>query len=71
MAEQVWSYIGRTKRATEHQAENEVVSCIVDCPATQKELIRTLPEWLRDGLNIERVPVEWVRKHFGTTEPWP
>ena len=67
-----WCYIGRVNEATKHCAAGEVAAVIVDCPEMKKEVPKTIAKWLRDGLSIERVPVEWVRKHLGTTEPyWP
>lgn len=65
-----WTYIGRMREADKNHEADEVVACIVDCPEMQKEIPKTCAKWMKEGLIVERVPVEWVRKHFGTTEPY-
>lgn len=68
MTANVWSYIGRTKEANRNHKAHEVVAAVVDCVEMERELPKIIAKWMRDGLLIERVPVEWVRKYLGTTE---
>ncbi len=67
---QAWAYVGRTKSATKHHEANKVVCATVDKPQFQKENANEIAKWMRDGLTIERVPVEWVRLHLFTTTPY-
>lgn len=54
MALSNWSYIGRDRTGL-------VVAAVVeDTPAA----MRDVADWMRDGLTIERVPVEWVRENL-------
>jgi glycyl-tRNA synthetase (class II) len=62
-------YIGRTKQPTKRHPQVGTVVCVtVDDDTMAKDNAKLVAEWLRDGLTIERVPVWWVRLHFGTTE---
>lgn len=66
-----WSYIARTTKPTKNWPEvGSVVCAAVDCPEMQKSNAKEIAKWMRDGLTIERVPVEWVRKFLFTTEPY-
>lgn len=63
MQQQTWSYIGRDKAGV-------AVCAAVDQPEWAKDTAKEVAKWLRQGLTIERVPVEWVRKHLFTAEPY-
>lgn len=63
MLEQTWSYIARDDKSV-------VVCAAVDRPEWAKDTAKEVAKWLRQGLVIERVPVEWVRKHLMTAEPY-
>ena len=41
-----------------------VVAAVVDVPEHRKETAKAVQEWIRDGLQIERQTVTWVREHF-------
>jgi hypothetical protein len=65
---QTWAYIGRTRAADKRHAANTVVCCAVARPELARDNAKTIAKWMRQGLVIECVPVEWVRKHLMTTE---
>lgn len=65
---QVWCYIARTVAATKHHGLGVVVCATVDEPTRAKATAKDVAEWIRDGLAIERVPVEWLRQYLLTTE---
>lgn len=65
-----WSYIGRLQEPYKQWPANAVVCVIVDDQSRKRETAKEVAKWLRDGMLIERVPTEWVRNHFGTTEPY-
>ena len=66
-----WAYIARTTKPTKHWPETgTTVAATVDEPSMQKSNAVEIAKWMRNGLTIERVPVEWVRKHLFTTEPY-
>ncbi len=67
---QVWTYIGRETAEGHHHPVGTVVCASVDQPDRAKDNAKLVAKWIRDGLAIERVPVEWVRKHLLTTEPY-
>ena len=68
MQEQIFAYIGRVKIATQEWPANSIPCVVVD-DGTHRELVaHAVMEWLRDGLAIERVPLEWARKFLFTTE---
>jgi hypothetical protein len=58
MADEFMSYIGRCKCG-------EIIAATVDDPRHKKDTIREINDWLRDGLDIERVTTDYVREHFG------
>lgn len=66
----VWCYIGRTVQATKYHEAGVVVCVTVDQPSMAKDNAREVAEWMRDGLTIERVPVEWARRHMLTDTPY-
>lgn len=64
-----WSYIGRTTKPEKRwPVVGTVVCAVMDEPSAKPD--RAVAKWIREGLTIERVSVEWVRKHFGTAEPY-
>jgi hypothetical protein len=68
---ETWSYIARTTQPTKYwPMVGTAIAAAVDCPEMDKHNSESLAEWLRDGLTIERVPCDWVRKHLFTTEPY-
>lgn len=67
---QVWCYIARlTKPHNEHLA-GTVIAVTVDEPQYAKSTAEAIGEWVIRGDAVERVPIEWVRKHFMTTEKY-
>jgi hypothetical protein len=65
-----WTYIGRETHERRANPVGTVVTALVDNPADPKYTAKTVGAWMRQGLTIERVPVEWVRQHLLTTEPY-
>lgn len=66
-----WVYIGRTTKPSRHWPNvGSVVCAIVYKPERAQETAQAVGKWIRDGLAIECVPVEWIREHFGTTMPY-
>lgn len=61
MGEEVWAYIGRDETG-------KVVAVTSD--TKDGRVRKDVSEFMRDGLTIERVPVEWVRKHLFTTDKY-
>ena len=41
------------------------VCAAVDRPEYVKDTARSIAEWVRDGLKVERRSVEWVRANLG------
>ena len=63
------SYIGRTtKPTTQFPTIGTVVCAAVDDGTRLADIAKTVAEWARRGLEIERVPVWWVRLYLLTTE---
>lgn len=67
---EAWAYIGRIKQASKRHPAGTVAAAIVDDPAREKDVAKQVAQWMREGCIIERVPVEWVRKHLFTTTPY-
>lgn len=65
-----WAYTARTPVATKRHPANTVVCAAVDGPGMAKSNAKDIAAWIRDGLTIERVPIEWVRKYLFTQEPY-
>lgn len=65
-----WCYIARTAEPTKYHAAGVVVCVTVDRPELAKDNAREIAKWMRDGLTIERVPVEWARMHMLTDAPY-
>ena len=62
-------YIGRTTKATKHNPVVGTVVCAsVDDGTRLAETAKIVAKWVRDGLEIERVPAWWVRLHLRTQE---
>jgi hypothetical protein len=40
------------------------VAAAVDLPDLAKDNAKCIAKWMRDGLTIERKPVEWVRENL-------
>ena len=60
-------YIARTAAATKHHPLiGTVVFAMVDDGTRPKDVAKEIAKCIRDGLTVERVPVGWVRQHFGT-----
>lgn len=66
----VWSYIARETAYGNKHPVGTVVAASVDTPDRARDNAKIVGKWLRDGLTIERVPVEWVRLYLFTTEPY-
>jgi hypothetical protein len=58
---QVWCYAGRDKDGT-------VCAVTVDCGDERTR--RNVMEFMSDGLNIERVPLQWARDNLFTHNVW-
>lgn len=56
------SYIGKCKDC------GNVVAAVVDEPGREKETAKDVAEFIKDGLLIERVSAEYVRKNFSYCE---
>ncbi len=67
---EAWAYVARVRETTKHHPAGTVVAATVDSPEFAEDNAKVLADWLRDGCLIERVPVEWVRKHLFTAEPY-
>jgi hypothetical protein len=66
-----WAYIARTTVATKrHPDIGTAVAATVDSPDMQKDNAKYIADWIREGLTIERVPVEWIRQHLFTNTPY-
>lgn len=65
-----WAYIGRTTVATAKHPAGRVVAASVDSAERRADNAKDVAKWIRDGLVVERVPVDWVRQHFFTTTPY-
>ena len=66
-----WAYIGRNTIPLKRFPQIGTAVCVViDSPVGAKHTSLQVADWIRDGMTIERVPVEWVRKHLGTTEQY-
>lgn len=63
------AYIGRTTEPLPHWPVTGTVVAVMapDMPDAADVLVK----WVRDGLRVEAVPIEWVRLHYGTAEPSP
>lgn len=71
MGAQRWAYIGRTKKPLKHHPiAGTVVSAVVDDGECADMVSDALRDWIKDDLIIERVPVEWVREHLFTAQPY-
>jgi hypothetical protein len=66
---QVWCYIARETRSGAKHPIDTVVCVTVDCPEYVADNAKLIAGWMRNGLTIERVPVEWARLHLFTSEP--
>ena len=65
-----FAYIGRMQKDNKYHKAGTVVCATVDDESRQKDTAKDIAEWVRDGLIVERVPVEWVRKFLFTQEPY-
>lgn len=64
------AYIGRTTKPEKNWPDVGTVVCVcADEPQARPD--KEVAKWIREGLTIERVPVQWVREHFGTTAASP
>jgi hypothetical protein len=67
-------YIARTTERTRYgkmakpHPVGTVLCAVLDYPEWAAATAGTVADWIRDGMTIERVPVEWVREHFMTTD---
>lgn len=67
--EHTMCYIARTtKPEKRHPIVGTVVCATVDDGTRTKEVAKKISDWINDSLTIERVPVWWVRLHFGSQE---
>lgn len=64
-------YIARETRPAQKYPIGTVVCVSVDDAQYHMQASRDAAKWLRQGLIVERVPVWWARKFFGTPEPVP
>lgn len=58
MSDERKAYVGRCRGC------NQVVAATIDEPRHAKEVARELSRWVKDGMIIERVEVDYVRTHF-------
>ena len=58
MTDEGMSYIGRAECGC-------IVACCVDNPFHKKDTAEALSDFIKDGLTIERVTVQFVRENFG------
>ncbi len=63
-----WAYIARTVTEKHGNGPNTIVCAAVDRPGRDAAIAAA--QWLREGLVIERVPVEWAREHFLTDKEY-
>lgn len=62
-------YIARTIAPSKHHPDiGTVVFATVDDGTRARDVAKGIAKCIRDGLVVERVPVWWVRKYWGTTE---
>lgn len=47
------------------------VAAAVDNPEHFKDTAKTVAAWIRDGLTVERKPVEWVRENLRSCKHKP
>lgn len=64
-------YIGRMTVSSKRHAAGMVVCATVDDQRHPKDTAKAIAQWVRTGLTVERVPVEWARQHLLTAEPAP
>lgn len=67
---ETWAYIARTVKENKHHPVGCVVCASVDRPEYAADTAKEVAKWIKQGLAVERVPVEWVRKHLFTTVPY-
>lgn len=70
MTDQCHCYIGRLQAAEEHYAAGTVVAAICDSPNFAKQCAKVVAEWVRTGLTVEHVPLEWARQFLFTAEQY-
>ena len=60
--ENTMSYIGKCKKC------KNIMACVVDIPGMEKETAKDVAEFIKDGLEIGRETVEFVRANFNPCE---
>lgn len=65
-----WAYIARTREATARRPAGCVVAASVEAPGMEAANAKEVARWIKGGLTVERVPVDWVRQHLFTTTPY-
>lgn len=63
-------YIARLPQANEHNPARTVVAAVTAAPEHAALTAGALAEWVRDGLLVESVPVEWARRFLFTQEEY-
>ena len=63
VSEQRWTYIAR-------KPDGEVCCVTAIDPRWANDTRKAVSKWLKEGLTIERVPVEWARQFLFTREPY-
>jgi len=58
---EMYAYIGRERGG-------EIICVAVDRPDCLRQTATDVAKWLRSGLTIERVPVEWAQQHMFTRD---
>lgn len=70
MSDATHAYIARTVIKSKRHPAGTVVCATVDEPQMAQTNAKEIASWVRDGLTIERVPIEWVRKYLLTQQAY-
>ncbi len=62
-----FAYVARTQEPTLFDESGKIICVVVDDPNRRDDVALSIADWIREGLAVERVPIEWARSNFGTT----